>query len=333
MLDVGERLDPAHAALRARLSGTEPDEWQESDIAAVTNPRRSEESSGIWPFGSDFLFRDPTELFTNNEPPANIGLRPSFAVGGLSNGWGASILPYRAEDLLDWPVVARELSPHYAALKTFLPIAARPDALADVFPMLSVAADTSLQMTSQAQALLDRLEAKRHRLKLSGVHFGQARVAVSNAECRRCGMCLYGCPYGVIFNSSALLDGLCKNEKFSGLSGVSQRYFQAFWGFSWVISWERPCGSSWKTRSVFQGAVGAFCASTAPSASTGPVRGRQDGSQGGEPGVMSNWTAASSDCGRDDVHIRTADLYRPNARFTPERQRYQVTYALWETRI
>ena len=39
---------------------------------------------------------------------------------------------------------------------------------------------------------------------------------------------------------------------------------------------------------------------------------------------MSNWTAASSDCGRDDVHIRTADLYRPNARFTPERQRYQV---------
>ena len=111
---------------------------------------------------------------------------------------------------------------------------------------------------------------------------------------------------------------------FAGSIRVSQRYFQAFWGFSWVISWERPCGSSWKTRSVFQGAVGAFCASTAPSASTGPVRGRQDGSQGGEPGVMSNWTAASSDCGRDDVHIRTADLYRPNARFTPERQRYQV---------
>ena len=42
---------------------------------------------------------------------------------------------------------------------------------------------------------------------------------------------------------------------------------------------------------------------------------------------MSNWTAASSDCGRplnDDVHIKTADLYRPNARFTPERQRYQA---------
>ena len=62
---------------------------------------------------------------------------------------------------------------------------------------------------------------------------------------------------------------------------VSQRHFGAFLGFAWVIRWESPCGSSWKTRSVFQGAVGAFCASTVPSASTGPVRVRQDDSQGG----------------------------------------------------
>ena len=42
---------------------------------------------------------------------------------------------------------------------------------------------------------------------------------------------------------------------------------------------------------------------------------------------MSDWTAASLDCSRpvnDYVHIKTADLYRPNARFTPERQGYQV---------
>ena len=55
------------------------------------------------------------------------------------------------------------------------------------------------------------------------------------------------------------------------------------------------CGNSWKTRSVFQAAVGAFCASTGASASTGPVRVRQDGSHGGEPCAMSTWTAASSD--------------------------------------
>ena len=42
---------------------------------------------------------------------------------------------------------------------------------------------------------------------------------------------------------------------------------------------------------------------------------------------MSSWTAASSDCSRpvnNYVHVKTADLYRPNARLTPERQGYQV---------
>ena len=52
---------------------------------------------------------------------------------------------------------------------------------------------------------------------------------------------------------------------------------------------------------------------------------------------MSSWTAASSDCSRpvnNYVHVKTADLYRPNARLTPERQGYQSgTYAIWETRI
>ena len=49
--------------------------------------------------------------------------------------------------------------------------------------------------------------------------------------------------------------------------------------------------------------------------------------QGGGPCVMSSWTAASSDCSRpvnNYVHVKTADLYRPNARLTPERQGYQV---------
>ena len=45
------------------------------------------------------------------------------------------------------------------------------------------------------------------------------------------------------------------------------------------------------------------------------------------PCVMSNWTAASSDCSRpanNYVRVNTVDLYTPNARFTPERLGYQV---------
>ena len=45
------------------------------------------------------------------------------------------------------------------------------------------------------------------------------------------------------------------------------------------------------------------------------------------PCVMSNWTAASSDCSRpanNYVRVNTVDLYTPNARFTTERLGYQV---------
>ena len=42
---------------------------------------------------------------------------------------------------------------------------------------------------------------------------------------------------------------------------------------------KRLCGSSWKTRSVFQGAVGEVCASTATAASTRRIRLRRSGSR------------------------------------------------------
>ena len=51
------------------------------------------------------------------------------------------------------------------------------------------------------------------------------------------------------------------------------------------------------------------------------------------PCVMSNWTAASSDCSRpanNNVRVNTVDLYTPNARFTTERLVYQVLTLFWK---
>ena len=90
-----------------------------------------------------------------------------------------------------------------------------------------------------------------------------------------------GCMLGYVVDGDVKHAALSVRAKIVGSIRVSQRHSGAFRGFAWVIRWESPCGSSWKTRSVFQGAVGAFCASTVPSASTGPVRVRQDDSQGG----------------------------------------------------
>ena len=62
-------------------------------------------------------------------------------------------------------------------------------------------------------------------------------------------------------------------------NGVYPGFPTLFWGLSGFFVNDlmgKALWSSWKTRSVFQGAVGAFCASTAPSASTGPICMRQD---------------------------------------------------------
>lgn len=207
MLDVGEKMEAENGALKARLASTEPASWDPSDIEALRGPRHSGQTDVMRPYGSDFLFRDSVGFYGQQDPPPWLGLKPSFASGGLSNGWGASVLPYRIEDLAAWPIGADELTPHYSAVADFMPIAAKPDALAALFPMHEVTSDRLLPVSTQASALLARLVKQRNRLAHAGIHFGNARQAVSN-DCRTCAMCLYGCPYGLIFNSSAEVDKL-----------------------------------------------------------------------------------------------------------------------------
>jgi choline dehydrogenase-like flavoprotein len=226
LLDVGEQLAPEHTALRSRLGGTEPADWSDSDVASAMGTTESDASGIMRPFGSDHHFRDPVALFGPGGPPEDIALRASFAAGGLSNGWGASVLPYRAEDLEDWPISTEDLAPHYAAVREFMPIAARPDDLAALFPALGIAEDSGLPLSAQARTLLERLEGRRGRLGEAGIHFGQARVAVAGHECRRCRMCLHGCPYQLIFNAASVLESLIGREGFTYRRGCYVTHFE-----------------------------------------------------------------------------------------------------------
>lgn len=229
MLDVGEQLEAEKSDLRSRLASVDPGEWLKDDISLYTESGDFEKNGTIRPFGSDFLFRDSVGFFDNQKKNSTIALRPSFATGGLSNGWGASILPYRQEDILDWPSSARKLDTHYEALRDFMPMASKADALKDLFPMLSIPKDTSLPLSTQAEALLARLETKKERLSQSGIYFGQARQAV-NQECRKCGMCSYGCAYGVIFNATQTLEKLLENTAFSYQKGLYVIRFEEYGG-------------------------------------------------------------------------------------------------------
>lgn len=226
MLDVGETLEVERHELRSKLAAVGPKQWQPEDLDAYTGIAHAGDVAGPQPFGSNFLFRDTVGFSDGVQITGPFGLRPSFAKGGLSNGWGSSILPYRQQDMMDWPARARDLSSHYEALRQFMPMAGKADDLENLFPMLGMPQDTSLPLSSQAGKLLSRLEKNKNRLNRAGIYFGQARQAVASRECQHCGLCLYGCPYGVVYNAAQTIDRLLESTAFSYRKGCYVTRFE-----------------------------------------------------------------------------------------------------------
>jgi choline dehydrogenase-like flavoprotein len=220
ILDAGVSLEPSRAELVAQLRRTSPAEWTPEQI------HRLKEGTDAGPkgipvkrvYGSDFPYRD-CELHV----PADfdgVGSRPSLAKGGLSNVWGAAMLPYTDRDIAGWPIGISDLAEHYAAVLKFTGLSARSDDLERFFP-LYLDKPAALDLSRQAKLLLNRLEQNRSHLEEAGIHFGQARLAVQIAQpprqtgCVYCGLCMYGCPYGYIYNSGDTLNELQKNPNFN----------------------------------------------------------------------------------------------------------------------
>lgn len=216
MVDVGERLEAERESLRAQLASKEPDQWSAAELSDYKSPQLAGGADDILRYGSNFVFRDREGAAA---PLVGSTLRPSFALGGLSNAWGAAVLPYRASDLSDWPIGLDDLAPHYREVAAFMPIAGRKDDLQALFPVPDMSRSRSLQLSTQAEALLDRAAQKRAALARMGVTIGAARQAAA-ADCRRCGLCLHGCPYEYIFKASQVVAEMLGRPGFAYRPGL-----------------------------------------------------------------------------------------------------------------
>ena len=212
MLDAGLDLESDRKAQVAHLRTTPRENWTKDSMAFIREGV-SVEAGGIplkMAHGSSFPYREPAHL-----PIAEDGAegKASYARGGLSNVWGASMMPFRDEDIGAWPITTRDLEPHYRAILDVIPYAARKDLLADPFPLYSDHA-RPLNPSAQADALLRDLGAAP-----TAMQFGASRLAV-DASCVYCAMCLYGCPYGYIYNSSDTVEQLRANPGFLYRPGI-----------------------------------------------------------------------------------------------------------------
>jgi choline dehydrogenase-like flavoprotein len=212
VLDTGLSLEPEREAARRRMAATTPGMWQPADVALTRFSANGASGQGYKRlFGSDLAFRDDGALQLS--AAVGVGARPSYALGGLSNVWGAGLLPYTDRDLADWPITADELADGYRAALDFVPYAAEDDELAEYYPLLRTP-DGPLIRTQAGQALLTRLRRHSRALGAAGYRFGASRLAVrvghpapSNG-CVYCGHCLDGCPYGHIYNAAQTIEEL-----------------------------------------------------------------------------------------------------------------------------
>jgi choline dehydrogenase-like flavoprotein len=204
MLDAGRTLDPSRVETVARLRAGSPSEWTAADVDRLKEGVRAS-PDGIPTkrlYGSDFAFStEGTEL---NFDYSNAGLRPGFAQGGLSNVWGAGMLPFHRDDMADWPFDAAELDEGYRGVLSFVPCSGVKDALDGLFPNHSSDLQ-AMPPSRQGQAFLHDAARSKALLARHGIAAGQSRLAVHGKSCERCGMCLYGCPYELIYNSAFTL--------------------------------------------------------------------------------------------------------------------------------
>ncbi|OSP55075.1 GMC oxidoreductase [Pseudoruegeria sp. SK021] len=216
MLDCGARLPHNATHQRDVLAQYAPLDWEPSWIAAYQKPQFFGAAGHVRRFGSDFAMEPEKATFSEGGDP--IGLRASRAAGGLSNLWGAAMLPSRHSDISDWPISSVALAPHYRSISDIVPMSGTSDALARLFPSVDMTGIGQIPPTTQAETLLRRLSRHRDWMERQGTTVGAARQAVETG-CQRCGMCLHGCPWGHIYTSCQTLERLKQTPGFAYRSG------------------------------------------------------------------------------------------------------------------
>ena len=219
MLDAGVDMEPALRQVLTTMSGQAPAEWTAAALERIKRPTAASDRAIPLKaaYGSLFPYRHAAKRLSFEG--RGVDALPSFATGGFSNVWGATVLPYHPRDLVDWPIRVEDLAPHYAAVAQLLQVAERSDRLAADFPLFTDGS-RALTPSRQAEALMRDLESSAGELEGDGWRFGYSRLAVvSNGAdsrgCVYCGLCLYGCPYGLIYNAGATLARLQRSAAFT----------------------------------------------------------------------------------------------------------------------
>lgn len=216
ILDVGENLDDKTQAVVTNMSKTDPEHWADADRELVTASHTSKIKNQLpikLAFGSDYFYGKSDGSLIQTD---GVMLPYTYAKGGFSAGWGATVLPPDDCDLVDWPVKNEKLNQYYNHVLKDLPYSAAEDRLTTHFPLMSKKIDP-INLTPGNDWILQALNNSFDK-KLEDITFGQARVLTrssdhsSNQGCKYCGCCMSGCVYDCIYKSSQDIDQMISDK-------------------------------------------------------------------------------------------------------------------------
>jgi ferredoxin len=222
ILDVGGRLEEPNAAARRRLAATARGEWNRADVEITSRLPVESVAEGLpekRSYGSDYPFRDFGQLTDVAVRDGVNRVVVSGAYGGFSNAWGAQVMPFTEAAFRQWPVTLAQMTPHYQAVLGQIPYAAQADDLDELFPRFDGAAPLP-RLSARSSVVLDRYHRHRDRIRRHGVTVGRARLAMNAPECIRCGLCLTGCPYDLIYSAGQTLDALRRQGRITYHGGL-----------------------------------------------------------------------------------------------------------------
>ncbi len=150
-------------------------------------------------------FPPPKTHFGTRLPvhPGTGGLVASQSFGGLTNYWGATMLPFTDTELRAWPVGAADLAPHYARIAEIAGISGGQDGLDGYFAAAYVNRPP-IPVTPSLGRLSARVGARSggaYRI-LAGANRCAIETRPGHARaCTGCGECLAGCYLGSVFTA------------------------------------------------------------------------------------------------------------------------------------
>ena len=282
VVDAGGSLESAPANRAASLGRKARSLWPKDDVEWLKSTLQPN-TNGVetkLSFGSNYPYDIP-----KFGPAWDVrgGLKPSFAFGGLSTVWGASVLPCRQDEITKWPVTLKELEPHYRAVLAETGVSGVRDDLEEIFPSYHDA-PSFLEASSQAEAVLGRWHKNRKKLTAAGFRWGRSRLLVEgkHAEasagrlsyhgsnelaaekaCVDCGMCMYGCPYDLIYSSRKSIRKWHGEGKINYEAGVLVEGFKELADRVEISGWNLSTGAEWRGETERLFLAGGVLSSTA----------------------------------------------------------------------